>query len=76
MFVMVEGSMAQGKNPSKRHQFPQEIILMAVRWYCIVPGCTRLLSERGVMVDASKFHRWVRKFGPETRKRAYGAHHS
>nr|WP_296430514.1 MULTISPECIES: DDE-type integrase/transposase/recombinase [unclassified Roseovarius] len=35
-----------------------------------------MLAERGVTVDASTIHRWVRKFGPEVRKRAYGAHRS
>lgn len=35
-----------------------------------------MLAERGVTVDASTIHRWVRKFGPEIRKRAYGAHRS
>ncbi len=24
-------------NPFKRHRFPQEIILLAVRWYCGYP---------------------------------------
>lgn len=35
-----------------------------------------MLAERGVTVDASTVHRRVRKFGPEIRKRAYGAHRS
>lgn len=35
-----------------------------------------MLAERGVTVDASTIHRWVRKFGPEIRKRAYGGHRS
>ncbi len=29
-----------------------------------------------MMVDASTIHRWVKKFGPEFRKRAYQAHRS
>jgi len=33
-----------------------------------------MLAEHGVTVDASVIHRWVRKFGHEIRKRAYGAH--
>ena len=69
--------MAQGKNPFKRHRFPREIILTAVRWYCRYPLSCRdvreMLAERGVTVDASTVHLWVRKFGPENRKRAYGA---
>lgn len=69
--------MAQRKNPFKRHRFPRDIILLAVRWYCRYPLSCRdvrdLLAERGVTVDASTIHRWIRKFGPEIRKRAYGA---
>lgn len=72
--------MAQRKNPFKRHRFPREIILLAVRWYCRYPLSCRdvrdMLAERGVTVDASTIHRWVLKFGPEIRKRAYGAHRS
>ena len=72
--------MAQRKNPFKRHRFPREVILLAVRWYCRYPLSCRdvrdLLAERGVTVDASTVHRWVRKFGPEIRKRAYGGHRS
>ncbi|MBI99661.1 MAG: IS6 family transposase, partial [Halobacteriovoraceae bacterium] len=72
--------MAQRKNPFKRHRFPREIILLAVRWYCRYPLSCRdvrdMLAERGVTVDASTIHRWVRKFGPEIRKRAYGGHRS
>lgn len=33
-----------------------------------------ILAERGVMVNATTIHHWVKKFGPEIRKRAYGAH--
>nr|WP_065335501.1 IS6 family transposase [Tritonibacter mobilis] len=72
--------MAQRKNPFKRHRFPREVILLAVRWYCRYPLSCRdvrdMLAERGVKVDASTIHRWVLKFGPEIRKRAYGAHRS
>ena len=68
--------MAQRKNPFKRHRFPREIILLAVRWYCRYPLSCRdvrdMLAERGVTVDASTIHHWVLKFGPEIRKRAYG----
>lgn len=69
--------MAQCKTPFKRHRFPREIIRMAVRWYCRHALSCRdvrdMLAERGVIVDASTVHRWVRKFGPEIGKRAYGA---
>nr|WP_309504364.1 DDE-type integrase/transposase/recombinase [uncultured Roseovarius sp.] len=53
---------------------------MAVRWYCRYSLSCRdvrnLLAERGVTADASTIHRYVRKFGPEIRERAYGAHRS
>ncbi len=35
-----------------------------------------LLAERGITVDAATIYRWVQKFGPEIRKRAYGQHRS
>ena len=68
------------RNPFKRHRFPREVILLAVRWYCRYPLSCRdvrdLLAERGITVDASTVHRWVRKFGPEIRKRAQARHRS
>ena len=71
--------MAQ-RNPFKHHRFPQAIILLAVRWYCQYPLSYRdvrdLLAERGIAVDAATIYRWVQKFGPEIRKRAYGRHRS
>ncbi|SDE64688.1 hypothetical protein SAMN04488239_12615 [Ruegeria marina] len=43
--------MSRRKNPFKRHRFPREIILMAVRWYCRYPLSCRdvrdMLAERG-----------------------------
>lgn len=54
------------------------MILLAVRWYCRYPLSYRdvqdLLAERGITVDAATIYRWVQKFGPEIRKRAYGRH--
>ncbi|WP_051371857.1 IS6 family transposase [Leisingera aquimarina] len=35
-----------------------------------------MLAERGVTVDASTIHRWVRKFRPEIQKRAQARHRS
>lgn len=64
--------MSRG-NPSKRHWFPRDVMLLAVRWYCRHPLSCRdvqdMLAERGIAVGASIVHRWVRKFGPEIRKR-------
>jgi putative transposase len=48
--------------------FPQEIILMGVRWYVAFPLSTRhveeLMLERGVHVDHSTINRWVVKYSP------------
>jgi len=67
-------------NPFKHHRFPQDVILLAVRWYCRYPLSYRdvrdLMAERGIEVDAATIYRWVQKFGPEIRKRAYGRHRS
>ncbi len=63
------------KDPFKRHRFPPEIILLAVRWYCRYPLSYRdvrdLLAERGIAVDAGTINRWVVKFGPEIAKRSF-----
>ena len=52
----------------KGAHFPQEIILMGVRWYVAYPLSTRhveeLMRERGVPVDHSTVNRWVIKYSP------------
>jgi len=62
------------KQPFKRHRFPAEIILCAVRMYLRYPlsyqDVTDLMAERGLDVDRSTVFRWVQKFGPELSKRA------
>ncbi len=67
------GSMTLARIPFKRHRFPKDMILMAVRWYGRYPLSYRnvrdLLIERGVHVDASTINRWVVKLGPEVVKR-------
>jgi putative transposase len=49
----------------KGAHFPQEIILMGVRWYVAYPRSTRhvedLLRERGVHVAHSTVNRWAIK---------------
>ena len=66
--------------PFRGHRFPKGVILLGVRWYCRYPLSYRdvndMLVERGIAVDAASFHRWVRKFGPEIRKRALSRHRS
>jgi putative transposase len=53
----------------KGAHFPQEIILMGVRWYVAYPLSTRhvaeLMEERGVEVDHSTLNRWVIKYSPQ-----------
>jgi transposase-like protein len=50
----------------KGAHFPQDIILMGVRWYLAYPLSTRhveeLLLERGVHVDHSTINRGVIKY--------------
>jgi len=63
------------RSPFKRHRFPPEIILLAVRWYCRYALSYRdvcdMLAERGIEVDGSTVYRWVVKFGPEISKRNF-----
>lgn len=66
------------RNPFKHHRFMQDVILLAVRWYCRYPlsyqNVCDLLAERAITVDAAIVYRWVQKFGPEISKRAYRRH--
>src|SRR5256714_8208129 len=52
----------------KGAHFPQDIILMGVRWYLAYPRSYRhveeLLEERGVPVDHATISRWVIKYSP------------
>ncbi len=51
------------KTRFKHHQFPQEIILCAVRWHLRYPlsyqDVVDPLAERGNTVDRSTVYRWV-----------------
>ena len=62
------------RSPFKGRQFPPDVILRAVRWYCKYPVSYRdlaeMLEERGINVDHSTLYRWVQHFGPELEKRA------
>ncbi len=57
-----------------------DVILLALRWYYLYPLSYRdvrdMLAERGITVDATSVHRWVRKFGPVIRKSALRRHRS
>ena len=52
----------------KGAHFPQDVMLMGVRWYVAYPLSTRhveeLMLERGVHVDHSTINRWVIKYSP------------
>ena len=52
----------------KGAHFPQDIILMGIRWYVAYPLSYRhveeLLEERGVPVDHATIQRWVVKYSP------------
>jgi putative transposase len=52
----------------KGAHFPQEVILMGVRWYVAYPLSTRhveeLMEERGVELDHATINRWVIKYSP------------
>jgi transposase-like protein len=49
--------------------FPQEIMLMGVRWYVAYPLSDRhveeLMEERGVRLDHATIQRWVVKYSPQ-----------
>ena len=49
--------------------FPQDIILMGVRWYVAYPLSYRhveeLMEERGVPIDHATIQRWVVKYSPQ-----------
>ena len=53
----------------KDAHFPQDIILMGVRWYVAYPLSYRhveeLMEERGVPVDHATIQRWVVKYSPQ-----------
>jgi putative transposase len=52
----------------KGAHFPQDIILMGVRWYVAYPLSYRhveeLMEERGVLLDHATIQRWVVKYSP------------
>jgi putative transposase len=53
----------------KGAHFPQDIILMGVRWYLAYPlsyhHVEELLEERGVPIDHATIQRWVVKYSPQ-----------
>jgi transposase-like protein len=56
----------------KGAHFPQEIILMGVRWYVAYPLSSRhveeLMEERGVLLDHATIQRWVVKYRAQLAK--------
>jgi len=53
----------------KGAHFPQDIILMGVRWYVAYPLSYRhveeLMEERGVPIDHATIQRWVVQYSPQ-----------
>jgi putative transposase len=56
----------------KGAHFPQDIILMGVRWYAAYLLSDRhveeLMEERGMLVDHATIQRWVVKYSPQLEK--------
>ncbi|MBD1997338.1 IS6 family transposase [Leptolyngbya sp. FACHB-541] len=65
--------MVDPKSPFKWRHFQPDIILLNVRWYCRYSLSYRnleeMMVERGVKVDHTTIHRWVRNYAPELDKR-------
>jgi transposase-like protein len=61
------------KSPFKWRHFQPDIILLNVRWYCRYSLSYRdleeMMVERGVKVDHTTIHWWVRNYAPELDKR-------
>src|SRR5215208_6327565 len=59
---------ARSATPFSGYRFPPDIIALAVRWYIryrlSYADVAELLAERGVCVDPSTIHDWVREFAP------------
>jgi putative transposase len=64
----------------KGTHFPQEIILMGVRWYVAYPLSYRhveeLMEERGVLLDHATIQRWVVKYSPQLEEALHQRKHS
>ena len=52
----------------KRLHFPQDVMLVCVRWYAACPlslrNLEKMIGERGVLVDHATVHRWALKMLP------------
>src|SRR5262245_6545028 len=59
----------------KGAHFPQDIILMGMRWYVVYPLSSRhveeLMEERGVSVDHATIQRWVVKYSAQLEEAFY-----
>ena len=64
----------------KGAHFPQDIILMGVRWYVAYPLSYRhveeLLEERGVPIDHATIQRWVVKYSPQLEEACHRRKHA
>ena len=59
---------ARSASAYSSHDFPDDLIALAVRWYVrfrlSYADVVEWLAERGVAVDRSTIYRWVRRFLP------------
>ena len=65
---------ARSSSAFSRHDFPDEVIALAVRWYTrfrlSYADVVEWLAERGVAVTRSTVYRWVRRFLPRFQEAA------
>lgn len=70
---------ARSSSAFSRHDSPDEVIALAVRWYAryrlSYADVVEWLAERGIAVDRSTVYRWVRRFLPRFREVARAHRH-
>lgn len=59
---------ARSRSAFSRHNLPDDLIALAVRWYLryqlSLTDVVEWLAERGISVDRSTVYRWVQRFTP------------
>ncbi len=70
---------ARSTSAFSRHNFPNDVIALAVRWYVRYrlryADVVEWLAERGITVDRSTIYRWVQHFLPFFREAARAHRH-
>ncbi len=71
---------ARSASACSRHDFPDDVMALAVRWYAryrlSYADVVEWLAERGVTVDRSTVYRWVQRFLPPFEEAARAHHHA